>query len=83
MLPFLKPKKQASVLVVKNKAEGGLEPMHEEGEHAPGMIDFMQELIDAIHSKDAAAAADAFMAASHFADAEPHEEGEHLEEEEY
>lgn len=81
MLPFLAPKKSASIVVIKHHSDGKQEPMREEGEHAPELLDFMKELIDAVHAKDAHAAADAFMAAAQFVDELPHEEGPHVEEE--
>jgi hypothetical protein len=80
MLPFLKPKKQASVVVVKHHAEGGLEPLHEEGEMHPALIGAAEALISAVHAKDAHEVAEALQAAFEICEMYPHVEGEHIEE---
>lgn len=53
MLPFLQPKKLASVIALKHKKDGSNEPSHEEGEHTPELMSASEELINAVHSKDA------------------------------
>ena len=81
MLPFLKPKAMSGVIIARKKADGGgIEPMHEEGEHEPGLMAAAEDLISAFHMKDAKAVADALVAAFHVADLMPHEEGPHEEE---
>lgn len=62
MLPFLQPRKQAGVIIAKRKPEGGIEPMHEEGEHEPGLMAAAEDLISAVHAKDAKGVADAMKA---------------------
>lgn len=62
MLPFLKPKQAGSVVEYKMHEDGDQEPMREEGEHSPGMMSAAEDLISAIHSKDAKAVADAMKA---------------------
>ncbi len=57
MLPFLKPKRMAGIIVAKAKPEGGMEPMNEEGESAPDLMNIAQDLISAVHAKDADAVA--------------------------
>lgn len=79
MLPFLAPKKQAGVIIAKRKPDGGIEAMHEEGEHEPGLMAAAEDLISAVHAKDAKGVADAIKAAFEVVDAGPHEEGPHLE----
>lgn len=53
MLPFLKPKKLASVIMANSKKDGGVEPMQEEGEARPEHMSMAEELIGGVHSKDA------------------------------
>lgn len=78
MLPFLAPKKQAGVIIAKRVGDK-TEPMHEEGEEDPGLMAAAEDLISAIHAKDAKAAAQALKAAFEVCDAYPHEEGPHVE----
>jgi hypothetical protein len=74
MLPFLKNTKEASVSMpadVKKREpddESDFDALETAG----------QDLIDAVHSKDARAVAAALRAAFEIADSEPHEEGPHL-----
>ena len=75
MLPFLQPKKMSSVIVAKMKPEGGVEP-EEATDSSLEMA--AEELIRAVHSKDASAVATALQAAFEVCDAMPHEEGEHV-----
>lgn len=62
MLPFLQAKKLSSVIIAKRNKDGTSEPMQEEGEHAPELISASENLISAIHSKDATKVADALKA---------------------
>lgn len=80
MLPFLQPKKAAAVIIAKRKPEGSAEPMHEEGEEDPALMSCAEDLISAVHAKDAVGVANAMRAAFEVMDAAPHVEGEHLEE---
>lgn len=74
MLPFLKYKLEASASAPAEsmKREPDEEPEYDALESAG------QDLIDAIHSKDAKGVAVALRAAFQLADSEPHEEGEHI-----
>lgn len=63
MLPFLQPKKMATIVDAKTKPEGGMEDTH----HDDGMMAAAEDLIKAIHSKDAKGVADALMAAQDMA----------------
>jgi len=78
MLPFLQPRKQAGVIIAKRVGDK-TEPMHEEGEHEPGLMAAVEDLISAVHAKDAQGAADAFKAAFEICESYPHEEGAELE----
>ena len=80
MLPFLQPRKQAGVIIAKRTPKETTEVIEEEGEHAPGLMAAAEDLISAVHSKDAKGVADAFKAAFEVCESYPHEEGEHLEE---
>ena len=80
MLPFLKRTKEASVSAPAQTIVR--ESDHEEElEHQPLDI-IAEELIDAVHKKDAKLVADCLHAAFEMLDAMPHVEGEHISEEE-
>jgi hypothetical protein len=81
MIPFMEPKKLASVIVAKRKPDGNMEVKGEEGEMMPEVMMIAEDLIRAVHDKDASAVAEALEAAFMHFDSEPHVEGEHLEEE--
>lgn len=74
MLPFLKSKLEASTSapIESMRREPDEEPEYDALESAG------QDLIDAVKSGDAKAAAAALRAAFQLADSEPHEEGEHI-----
>lgn len=78
MLPFLKPKQVAGIIIAKHKASGGIEPIQEAGEHSAELMMAAEELIRALHAKDAKAVASCLMDAFHAADEAPHIEGPHL-----
>lgn len=59
MLPFLKPKKMASVIMASRKPDGSAAPDKKEDEKAPESISAAESLISAVHSKDAEAVAKA------------------------
>lgn len=61
MLPFLAPKKQASVIMAKRVGDK-TEVESEEGEHAPGLMAAAEDLISAVHAKDAKGVASAMKA---------------------
>lgn len=74
MLPFLKNKHQQTGVIVQNRTPD--EPKDSEDQ---GLMACAQDLIDAVHSKDAKRVASALKAAFEIADSEPHVEGEHVE----
>lgn len=74
-LPFLKPRKLASVIIAKVKPEGNVEPMHEEGDEQPELMGVAESLISAVHAKDAAAVAEALRAAIEICESYEHDEG--------
>lgn len=78
MLPWLAPKKQASVIIAKRVGDK-TEAEHEEGEHPPGLMAAAEDLISAVHAKDAKAVASAIYAAFEMCEEAPHEEGPHIE----
>lgn len=74
MLPFLKLNKEAS-------SSGPVESVERKPDEEPeydAMESAAEDLISAIHSKDAPAAAAALRAAFELADSQPHVEGEHI-----
>lgn len=80
MLPFLKPKKVASVIVANRQEEdGALESAGPADEMDPGLMAAAEDLIQAVHAKDAHATAMALQSAFDIADSMPHEEGPHEE----
>jgi hypothetical protein len=62
MLPFLAPKKQAGVIIAKRTPDAKTEVKSEEGEHPPGLMAAAEDLISAVHAKDAKAVASAIKA---------------------
>lgn len=52
-LPFLKPDKMAGVIMMKKKGDSPMEPVSEEGEPKPELLNMAEDLIRAIHAKDA------------------------------
>lgn len=82
-LPFLKPRRRdAAVIISTRKAEGGQIEQGEEGSLPEGLHMASEDLIRAVHSKDAAAVSEALKAAFEILDAQPHEEGPHTNDEE-
>lgn len=79
MLPFLKPKQVASVIVANRHPDpdGTLESQGPEDEMHPGLMSAAEDLIRAVHSKDAHAVAGALQSAFEISDSMPHEEGPH------
>lgn len=74
MLPFLKLNKDAS-------ASGPVDSLERNPDSEPeydALESAAEDLINAIHSKDAKGAAAALRAAFELADSQPHEEGEHI-----
>lgn len=74
MIPFLKHSKKGSVSAPVDSIKR--EP--DEGAEYDALEAAGQDLIDAVHAKDAAAVAAALRAAFELADSEPHEEGPHI-----
>jgi hypothetical protein len=74
MLPFLKPKKQAGVMIATVKPDGEMKT--KDASHAPELMGIAEDLISAVSMKDAGAVADALEAAFLFLESQPHEEGE-------
>ena len=81
MLPFFKPKKLASVIIATRKPDGTVMPKHEETEHEDGIMSVAEDLISAVHMKDASMVATALKAAFEIMEEAPHEEGPHINEE--
>lgn len=77
MLPFLKPKKAASVITANTNPDGGIDSEGPVDEMDPGLMASAEDLIRAVHAKDATAVAHALQAAFDIADSMPHEEGPH------
>lgn len=61
MLPFMKPKQSGSIIQAKY-SDGGMEIENEEGQHSPGIMSAAEDLISAVHMKDAKGVADALKA---------------------
>lgn len=72
MLPFLQPKKMSTTVIVAHP--DGKE--HEEGEQPDDLQMAAEDLIHAVHMKDASAVSHALHAAFMICDAMPHEEAE-------
>ncbi len=59
MLPFLKPKTIAGLIISKRKPDGSVEEQHTQGEEDTGLDSCSEALIRAVHSKDARAVSSA------------------------
>ena len=81
MLPFLKPKHQTGIIIAQRKPDGKEELHGPEDQEDAGLEAAAADLIRAVHAKDEAAVAAALRAAFEICDSEPHEEGEHEENE--
>jgi hypothetical protein len=79
MLPYLKPRRVAGLIVAKTKPQGGIEDLHEAGSEDEAIIACAEDMIRAMHAKDAKSLASALKAAFEIVDALPHVEGEHIE----
>jgi hypothetical protein len=62
MLPFLKPQRAAGVIMATRKPDGSHTPEQEEGEAHPHLMAAAEDLVRAIHAKDAKAVASAMQA---------------------
>jgi hypothetical protein len=69
MLPFLKPKRAASVIMTTRSAAGEkVGADQEQGEQNPELMSIAEKLIGAVHAKDASAVAEALQAAQSLLD---------------
>jgi len=80
-LPWLKGHRIAGTIMASRKAEGGLVDEGVEGEHDP-LHDCMEDLHKAMKAGNIEDMSEAMRAAFQILDSEPHEEGEHLGEDE-
>lgn len=62
MLPFLKPKTVAGLIISHRKADGGTETEHQEGNEHAALEACAEDLIRAMHAKDAKGVAAAWRA---------------------
>lgn len=58
-LPFLKPRKIATVIIAHRAQGGAIEASHEEGQPHPDLLRACENLISAVHMKDAHAVSEA------------------------
>lgn len=63
MLPYLHPRKMGSIIMATRKPDGGTEVKGEAGEPNQALMGAMEDMIRAVHAKDAKGAAEAFEAA--------------------
>lgn len=73
MLPFLKPKRVAGVIISQRKPDGSNEMKHEEGEEMSQMEVCAEDILRAIANKDAKALAGALQAAMDISASQPQE----------
>lgn len=76
MLPFLKPKKAGTVMV-SEYSDGKMMSKGEKDEIDPGVMAAAEDLISAVHMKDAKSVAMALMDAFQMMEMMPHEEVDH------
>lgn len=81
MLPFLKPRQVAGLIISKRKPDGSEEKYSEDDEDH-GLDACSEDLIRAVTSKDTKAVSAAIRAAFEILDSGPHEEGPHTNEDE-
>ncbi len=62
-LPFLKPKSVASLIISQRKPDGDIAPDHSEDNPDSGLMACSEDLIRAVHAKDASAVTAALKAA--------------------
>lgn len=74
MLPFLKPKQVAGIVIQKRKADGSQAPAENPDQGDQALAACADDLIRAINAKDGKAAATALRAAFNVLQAEPQEE---------
>ena len=79
MLPFLKPKQVAGLIIQKRASDGSKEEKPEDSQDQ-GLEAAAEDFIRAVHAKDAKGVAAAFRAAFEMLESEPHEEGPHTNE---
>lgn len=77
MLPFLKHKRTAGLIVTTRSPDGDKKELYQEGDEHAGLEACAEDIINAISNKDAKALASALKAAFEVCDAQPHEEGPH------
>jgi hypothetical protein len=76
MLPFLKPKRVAGLIISQRKPDGSNEAQHEEGDEMNEMEVCAEEILRAISSKDAKALASALQAAMDISASQPEQPSE-------
>lgn len=73
-LPFLDKRKVAGLIIAKRKPDGSTEEMHTEGDENAPIMSCADDLISAVHAKDASGVAAAMRAAFEILDSEPPKE---------
>ena len=79
-LPFLRKKQTAAVIIRERKPDGSSAENGTEGEENHGLKQCILELFKAARADDEEAGAKALRSAFQILDSEPHEEGEHTNE---
>lgn len=84
MLPFLKPKQVAGLIISKRKSDGvGIAEQHTDGDEDNGLDLCSEAIMRAIKSGDSKAFSKALRDAFEILDSEPHKEGPHTNDESY
>jgi len=86
VLPFIKPKKVAGLIVSQRMKDGraqeiSQEPNDEKDEHNQAVMACAHDLMKAIHANDAMAVAQALKSVFEIMEMAPHKEGPHIEDE--
>lgn len=76
MLPFLNPNRISATLIAKRKPDGGLESKGQDGDMDAGIMSAAEDLIRAVHSKDARSVAKALKSAFEMCDTDEKPESE-------
>ena len=80
MLPFLKNKNVAGLIISHRKPDGDIQEQHSEGNEDSALESAAEDIIQAMTAKDAKSLAAAIRAAFEILDSEPHVEGPHTQE---
>ena len=78
MLPQIRKRNLATIILAKRKPDGSIEEKPEDPKASEGLASAFSDVVKAIHAGDMDAGASALKSFFEICDSQPHEEGEHL-----